>query len=68
LENAASKLTSKGLDLIVANDISARDAGFAVETNRVTILFADDRRESLPLMSKSEVAETIVERIAGLLE
>jgi phosphopantothenoylcysteine decarboxylase/phosphopantothenate--cysteine ligase len=68
LENAASKLTSKGLDLIAANDISARDAGFAVETNRVTILFAGGRRESLPLMSKSEVAETIVERIAGLLE
>jgi phosphopantothenoylcysteine decarboxylase / phosphopantothenate---cysteine ligase len=68
LENASSKLTSKGLDMIAANDISAGDAGFAVETNRVTLLFADGRRESLPLMSKSEVAETIIEQIAGLLE
>lgn len=68
LENATSKLISKGLDMIAANDISAEDAGFAVETNRVTLLFADGRRESLPLMSKSEVAETIVERMAALLE
>lgn len=68
LENAAVKLKSKGLDLIAANDISAGDAGFAVETNRVTLLFADGRTESLPLMSKSEVAETIVERLAALLE
>ena len=68
LENAAVKLKSKRLDLIVANDISAPDAGFASETNRVTLLFADGRKESLPLMGKSEVAETIMERIADLLE
>ena len=68
LENAAAKLKSKGLDLIAANDISAQDAGFAVETNRVTLLFADGRTEALSLMSKSEVAETIVERLAALLE
>lgn len=68
LENASAKLQSKGLDFIAANDISAGDAGFAVETNRVTLLFADGRSESLPLMSKSEVAETIIERVAALLE
>jgi phosphopantothenoylcysteine decarboxylase/phosphopantothenate--cysteine ligase len=68
LENASSKLKSKGLDFIAANDISAEDAGFAVETNRVTLLFADGRKESLPLLSKHEVAETIVERLAALLE
>jgi len=68
LENAAVKLKSKHLDLIVANDISAPDAGFASETNRVTLLFADGWKESLPLMSKSEVAETIMERVASLLE
>jgi phosphopantothenoylcysteine decarboxylase/phosphopantothenate--cysteine ligase len=68
LENASAKLQSKGLNFIAANDISAEDAGFAVETNRVTLLFADGRSEPLPLMSKSEVAETIVERIAALLE
>jgi phosphopantothenoylcysteine decarboxylase/phosphopantothenate--cysteine ligase len=68
LENAAVKLGSKSLDLIAANDISADDAGFAVETNRVTLLFADGRQESLPLMSKSKVAEAIIERLATLLE
>lgn len=68
LENAANKLKSKGLDFIAANDISAGDAGFAVETNRVTLLFADGRKESLPLMSKNEVAQIIIERLASLLE
>ena len=68
LENAVNKLQSKHLDLIAANDISAEDAGFAVETNRITLLFADGRKESLALMSKTEVAEIIIERIAALLE
>ena len=68
LQNASNKLESKNLDLIVANDISADDAGFAVETNRVTLLFADGRRESLPLMSKTKTAEVILERVAILLE
>ena len=68
LQNAANKLQSKQLDLIAANDISAGDAGFSVETNRITLLFADGRRESLSLMSKMEAAEIIVERVAALLE
>ena len=68
LENAAVKLESKNLDLIVANDISASDAGFAVETNRVTLLFADGRKESLLLLSKMETAEVVVESVAKLLE
>jgi phosphopantothenoylcysteine decarboxylase/phosphopantothenate--cysteine ligase len=68
LENAAHKLKSKGLDFIAANDISASGAGFAVETNRVTLLFADGRNESLPLMSKTEVAEIILGRVSKLLE
>ena len=68
LENAAHKLKSKGLDFIAANDISADDAGFAVETNRVTLLFADGRKESLSLMSKMEVAEVILGWVSKLLE
>ena len=68
LENATIKLQSKKLDIIAANDISATDAGFSVDTNRVTLLYADGRREALPLMSKIEVAETIIARIAALLE
>ncbi len=68
LENADEKLKSKGLDFIAANDISAKDAGFEVETNRVTLLFASGATEALPLMSKMEVAEKIIEHISTLLE
>ncbi len=68
VENAVEKLRAKNLNMIVANDISARDAGFGTDTNRVTILYQNGNKESLPLMSKSEVADAIVERIVGLLE
>ncbi len=68
LENATHKLKSKGVDFIAANDISADDAGFAVETNRVTLLFADGRQEALSLMSKAEVAEVILSQVSKLLE
>jgi phosphopantothenoylcysteine decarboxylase/phosphopantothenate--cysteine ligase len=68
LENASAKLASKKLDLIVANDISSSDAGFAVETNRVTLLYPGERREALPLLSKTEVAEFIIDKVASLLE
>lgn len=67
LERARLKLEAKNLDLIVANDITADDAGFAVDTNRVTILDAGGGKEMLPLMTKDEVAQTILERIIGLL-
>jgi phosphopantothenoylcysteine decarboxylase/phosphopantothenate--cysteine ligase len=68
LENASEKLKSKELDLIVANDISSKDAGFGMESNRVTLLYPNGKQESLPLMSKSDVADTIIERISALLE
>ncbi len=60
LANAQAKLHAKGLDLIVANNVSASDAGFEVDTNRVLLLWADGQRAELPLMSKAEVAEKIV--------
>jgi phosphopantothenoylcysteine decarboxylase/phosphopantothenate--cysteine ligase len=68
LENARAKLQSKRLDLIAANDISALDAGFAVETNRVALLSADGGQESLPLMSKEGVAQAVLERVVELLQ
>jgi len=68
LENANEKLKSKKVDLLVANDISAEDAGFGVETNRVTLFHANGRQESLPLMSKADVAENLIERLSALLE
>jgi len=67
LENARSKLRSKGLNLIVANDIRAADAGFAVDDNRVTLLDAGGGVEALPLMSKAEVAEIVLSRVVGLM-
>jgi phosphopantothenoylcysteine decarboxylase/phosphopantothenate--cysteine ligase len=68
LENASHKLKSKGLDFIAANDISMNDAGFAVETNRVTLLFEDGHKEVLPLLRKAEVAEIILGWVSKLLE
>ncbi len=67
LENARAKLSAKKLDLIVANDISATDAGFAVDTNRVTLLHSSGEVVNLPLMTKVEVAEAVLERVVALL-
>jgi phosphopantothenoylcysteine decarboxylase / phosphopantothenate---cysteine ligase len=68
LQNAEAKLKSKNLDMIVANDISDRDAGFGVDTNRVTLLFSDAKKQPMSLMSKDEVAEIIIARLGMLLE
>lgn len=67
LKNAARKLEAKDLDLIAANDITATDAGFSVDTNRVVLLGRDGAREDLPLMTKYEVAWRILDRVADLL-
>jgi phosphopantothenoylcysteine decarboxylase/phosphopantothenate--cysteine ligase len=68
ISNARHKLETKELDLIVANDISSAEAGFAVDTNRVTILDAGGGEEALPLMTKDEVSQFVLERVMGLLE
>ena len=67
LENARAKLDSKGLDLIVANDVSGADSGFAVDANRVTLLDAGGGVEQLPVMSKAQVAERVLDRVVALL-
>jgi len=68
LENARGKLEAKHLDLIVANDITANDSGFAVDTNRVTILDAEGQAQPLPLMDKAEVAEAVIGRVVHILQ
>jgi phosphopantothenoylcysteine decarboxylase/phosphopantothenate--cysteine ligase len=68
LQNAEVKLKAKHLDMIVANDISAPDSGFGVDTNRVTLLFSDSKKQPLSLMNKDEVAEIIIAHLAMLLE
>lgn len=65
--NARKKLENKQLDLIAANDITAPDSGFGVDTNRVTLISRDGKEESLPLMSKREVADRILDRVVGML-
>jgi phosphopantothenoylcysteine decarboxylase/phosphopantothenate--cysteine ligase len=66
LQNAKDKLVSKNLDMIAANDISASDAGFSVDNNRVTLLFPNGDKQELPLQSKAEVAEAIIARVAEM--
>ncbi len=68
LGNAREKLLKKGLDMIVANDITATDAGFGVDTNRVIIIDRNGKAEHLPLMLKSQVAHQILDRVANLLK
>jgi phosphopantothenoylcysteine decarboxylase/phosphopantothenate--cysteine ligase len=65
--NAVSKLERKRLDLIVANDVSAPDAGFEVDTNRVVMFGADGGRLELPLQTKVEVADAVLDRVRRLL-
>jgi phosphopantothenoylcysteine decarboxylase/phosphopantothenate--cysteine ligase len=68
IDNAKAKLKVKSLDLIVANDVSAADSGFAVDTNRVILLDAWGDSEPLPLMSKTAVAERVIGRVTELLK
>ena len=64
---ATEKLRKKQLDLIVVNDITAKDSGFDTDTNRVTFIDRDGKAEQLPLMLKSEVAHKILDRVVALL-
>ncbi|HUY39342.1 MAG TPA: bifunctional phosphopantothenoylcysteine decarboxylase/phosphopantothenate--cysteine ligase CoaBC [Candidatus Binataceae bacterium] len=64
--NAKAKLARKRLDLIVANDVTQAGAGFGVDTNIVTFFGADGSIESLPKLSKDEVADRILDRLSAL--
>ncbi|MFL5775414.1 MAG: bifunctional phosphopantothenoylcysteine decarboxylase/phosphopantothenate--cysteine ligase CoaBC [Chloroflexota bacterium] len=68
LERAADKLRRKGVDLLVANDVSEAGSGFGTDTNRVTILAADGSEQALPLLSKREVADRLLDRVAAALD
>lgn len=64
--SARRKRREKGVDLVVANDVSRTDAGFEVDTNEVTLVSADGE-ETLPLQSKSAIAAQVIQRIEKLL-
>ncbi len=68
IASARGKLAAKGLDLVVANSATEEGAGFGHETNKVTLLDATGTAEALPLMSKSDVADAILDRVERLLD
>jgi phosphopantothenoylcysteine decarboxylase/phosphopantothenate--cysteine ligase len=63
LANAERKLQSKNLDMIILNSLQDKGAGFGVDTNKVTILHKNGTKNDLPLLSKQEVAESIIDAI-----
>lgn len=64
--NALDKVKRKGLDFVVANDITEKDCGFGTETNRVTIIDSKGKADELPLLPKGEVADRILDRLVNL--
>jgi phosphopantothenoylcysteine decarboxylase / phosphopantothenate---cysteine ligase len=66
MNGGREKLTAKGLDLVVVNDATEAGAGFGVETNRVTIISRNGDEEVLPLMSKRDVADAILDRVEAM--
>jgi phosphopantothenoylcysteine decarboxylase / phosphopantothenate---cysteine ligase len=67
LANGRRKLESKDLDMIVVNDATEPGAGFGTDTNRVTLIARDGAETALPLMSKADVADAILDRVEALL-
>jgi phosphopantothenoylcysteine decarboxylase/phosphopantothenate--cysteine ligase len=67
LKNAQKKLKTKNLDIIVANNITAPEAGFAVDTNQVVLIDRDGEIQELPLMSKSDVAHEVMQKAIHFL-
>lgn len=66
LANAREKLHRKGMDMIVANDVTAADSGFGTDTNQVTLMRTDGSVDALPLLSKHEVAHRILDEVIRL--
>jgi phosphopantothenoylcysteine decarboxylase/phosphopantothenate--cysteine ligase len=68
LTHARQKLEAKNLDMIVANDVSRKDAGFEAETNTVKMIYGNGTFEEAPLMPKDEVADLVLDRARALLD
>ena len=67
IENARRKLEKKHLELMVANDITTKESGFDVDTNKVTLIDRDGKVESLPLLTKREVADRVLDKVVRML-
>ena len=68
LDNALEKLQKKNLDLIVANDVSQPGAGFGTDTNIVWLIDSSGHKRKLPLMSKRDVADAILDEVKSFLQ
>ena len=68
VESALEKLKKKNLDLIVANDISSPGIGFQSDSNKVTIIDREQNIENLPLKSKHEIADLLLDRILSIVK
>ena len=66
-EHAAEKMKGKRVDMMVANDVSAADSGFEVDTNRAILLYSSGSREETPLLDKHELADLLLDRVAAVL-
>jgi phosphopantothenoylcysteine decarboxylase/phosphopantothenate--cysteine ligase len=67
IENTIKKLHDKNCDLFVANDVTKAGSGFDADYNKVTLVYKDGSVEDIPLMSKRDVAERVLDRVAELL-
>jgi phosphopantothenoylcysteine decarboxylase/phosphopantothenate--cysteine ligase len=68
ISNARKKLEEKNLDFIVVNDVTEPGAGFEVDTNQVKILYPSGKVRDLPLMTKEEVSQIILDEVVHLLK
>ena len=68
IENTVQKLRDKNCDLFVANDVTIAGSGFYADNNKVTLIDKDGGVEDLPLMSKRDVAEKVLDRVVDLLK
>lgn len=68
IANAEKKLKAKNLDMIVANDVSSKDAGFETDTNRVKFIYRGGHVDDSPLMTKDKVADLVLDRAKALRE
>ena len=68
VDNARLKVKEKNLDLIVANDVTRPDSGFGTDTNRVQLINQDLEMTDLPLLTKEEVADSVLDRLVQIRE
>jgi phosphopantothenoylcysteine decarboxylase / phosphopantothenate---cysteine ligase len=66
-QHAAEKMGAKRVDMMVANDVSASDAGFEVDTNRAILLYSSGSREETPLLDKGDLADLLLDRVSAVL-